>query len=112
LCMRRIEFLCSALILLSLIVGGASHCAGSENPRLVVRDGKRLMCTVRFIDTMSGDCGTGSYDEVFTAKVLAIEQVPGSRVRHFDEVFGATYPSDVRLTVEPEEVLKGNPPHC
>jgi len=109
--MRPIGFGCSTILLLTLVVGGVSRCSGSENPRLVVRDGKKLMCTVRFIDTMSGDCGTESYDAVFTARVLTVKQVPRSSGRNAVAAFGATYPSDLRLIVEPEEVFKGRPPH-
>jgi hypothetical protein len=98
-------------MLLALLVGGASHCAASEYPRLVERDGKRLICMVQSKDTLSGDCGTESYDAVFTAKILAVEQVSDSRGRNAKKTLGAIYASDLRLTVEPEEVFKGHPPH-
>jgi hypothetical protein len=114
--MRHISFAFSASILLSLLVVGANDCAASVNPRIVVRDGKKLVCAVRFIDTMSADCGTESYDEVFTARILAVKQVPNRPNPMVDSVRDepipfpdATHGADLNLTVEPEEVFKGNP---
>jgi hypothetical protein len=73
-----------------------------------VRGGKKMMCWVRFINTMSGDCGTDSYDAVFTAKILAVKQSTG---RHATNALGATPGRDLRLSVEPEEVFKGHLPY-
>jgi hypothetical protein len=109
--MRRIEFLCSAFILLSLVVGGASRCSASDQERLIVRDGKQMICWVRFINTMSGDCGTQSYDAVFTAKISDVKQLQGRSGQNAAKAIGAILGSDLRLSVEPEEVFKGNPPH-
>ncbi len=109
--MRRIEFACSAFILLSLFVGGASRSAASDQERLQVRNGKKLICSVWFLTSMHGDCGTESYDEVFIAKILAVRQVPVRTGQNVAKAFGATYASDLSLTVEPEEVFKGHPPH-
>ena len=74
-----------------------------------MRDGKKLICTVWFRTTMSGDCGTDSYDEVFTAKILTARQVHGGGDQHADKALGATPGSDLRLTVEPQEIFKGHP---
>lgn len=63
------------------------------------------------MDTLSGDCGTESYDAVFTAKILAVKQMPDSRGRNAAKASGAILVSDLRLTVEPEEVFKGHPSH-
>jgi len=104
--MRRIHVAYSVFILFTLVVGGASLCAGSEQERLIERGGKKMTCWVRFIDTMSGDCGTDSYDAVFTARVLAVRQSTGRRAAN---ALGATPGKDLRLTVEPEEVFKGHP---
>ena len=73
-----------------------------------MRDGKKLICTVWFATTMFGDCGTQSYDAVFTAKILTAKQVHGSNGQHAAKALGATPGSDLRLTVEPEEVFKGH----
>jgi hypothetical protein len=66
---------------------------------------------------MSGDCGTESYDEVFTARILAVKQVPNRPNPMVDSIRGeripfpgATHGADLSLTVEPEEVFKGSPP--
>ena len=107
--MRPAIFACSVFIVLSLCFGGVGRCAGSDNPRLVVRHGKKLMCTVRFISTQFGDCGTQSYDSVFTAKILAVKQVhDGGNVANMPDV---SYPTDLLLTVEPQEIFKGHPSH-
>jgi len=57
---------------------------------------------------MSGDCGTDSYDAVFTAKILAVGQSTGRRAAN---ALGATPGRDLRLSVEPEEVFKGHLSH-
>lgn len=107
--MRRIDFACSVFALFLLFVGGVSRCAGSDQERLLVRDGKKLICTVRFSNSMSGgDCGTESYDAVFSARILAVNQVPGRR-QDAAKPQGARAGSDLRLTVEPDEVFKGHP---
>jgi len=62
------------------------------------------------MDSMSGDCGTQSYDAVFIAKILAVRQMHGDSGQHAANALGATPGSDLRLTVEPEEVFKGHPP--
>lgn len=107
--MRRIDLTCLTLVLLVFLVEGGIRSDASTNPRFVVRNGKTLVCWVRFSETMSGDCGTESYDAVFTGKILAFSPVPTSNGRHPSEIPGATNPSDVRLTVEPKEVFKGHP---
>jgi hypothetical protein len=60
---------------------------------------------------MHGDCGTESYDEVFTAKILKVKPVPVGGGRNVVRASGATYASDLRLIVESEEVYKGQPAH-
>ena len=74
-----------------------------------MRDGRKLICTVWFASMMSGDCGTDSYDAVFTAKILTTRKVHGRAGQHDAKALGATPGSDLRLTVEPEEVFKGHP---
>src|SRR5438874_7432531 len=106
--MRRIHFACSVLIPLSLFFGGLRLCAGSAQESLLVRDGKKLICTVLFQDSLDVDCGTQSYTAVFTAKILAVSQLHGGGPRAADAL-GAVPASDLRLTVEPEEVFKGRP---
>lgn len=106
--MRRIHFACSAFVLLNLFFGWPSLCAGSAQESLLVRDGKRLICAVLFQDSLDVDCGTESYTAVFTAKILAVSQLHGGGRRAVD-VAGAVPASDLRLTVEPEEVFKGHP---
>jgi hypothetical protein len=61
---------------------------------------------------MHGDCGTEGYDAVFTAKILVIKEVPSSGNNDWAKGLDATPGSDLRLTVEPEEVFKGNPLHA
>ncbi len=73
--MRRIHFACSVFILFTLFVGGPNRCAGSAQERLVVRDRKKVICTVLFQDSLDVDCGTESYSAVFTAQILAVSQV-------------------------------------
>jgi hypothetical protein len=107
--MRRIHFARSVLIVFTLFVGWTTRCAGSDQERLVVRDGKKLICTVWFATSMSGDCGSDSYDAVFTAKILMATQVHGSANQHAAKTLGAMPGSDLRLTVEPEEIFKGHP---
>jgi hypothetical protein len=107
--MRRIPLACSLFVLFTLLVGRPSLCVGSDQERLVVRDGKKLVCTVWFADSMSGDCGTESYDAVFTAKILAARQVHSSAGRRAASALGETLGRDLRLTVKPEEVFKGHP---
>ena len=74
-----------------------------------MRDGKKLICTVWFATTMHGDCGTDSYDAVFTAKIVAARQVHGRADQPTAEALRATPGSDFRLTVEPQEIFKGRP---
>ena len=107
--MRRIDLAISAFVFLALFTGGGKRCDASVNPRFIVRDGKTLVCAVRFADTMSGDCGTESYDAVFTAKILVTDKMRVRSRLDFASARGGTAPSDLRLTVEPEEVFKGNP---
>lgn len=73
-----------------------------------MRGGKEMMCSVRFINTMSGDCGTDSYDAVFTAKIIAVTQSTG---RPASNAIGPSPARDLHLTVEPEEVFKGHLSH-
>jgi hypothetical protein len=107
--MRRIGFACSAFILLAAFVGGASRCSGSDQQRLIVRDGKEMICSVWFQSSKYGDCGTESYESVFTAKVMAVEELPTSSDRQDARPRDPAFASDLRLTVEPEEVFKGHP---
>jgi hypothetical protein len=74
-----------------------------------VREGKKLICTVRFADSMDVDCGTDSYNAVFTAKIVAFRQVHRGSGPPAAIALGAAPGSDLRLTVEPEEVFKGRP---
>jgi hypothetical protein len=106
--MRRIHFACSVFVLLNLFFGGPRLCAGSAQESLVVRDGKKLICTVLFQDSLDVDCGTESYTAVFTAKILAVSQLHGGGPRATDAL-GAVPASDLRLRVQPEEVFKGHP---
>jgi hypothetical protein len=75
-----------------------------------MRHGKTLICTVRFPDSRYGDCGTESYEEVFTAKVLVVREAPVSSGQNAPRLSDATIGSNLQLTVEPEEVFKGHPP--
>jgi hypothetical protein len=70
--MQQIHFACSICALFTLFVW-PNRCAGSAQERLVVRDGKKLICTV--FQDLDVDCGTESYSAVFTAKILAVSQV-------------------------------------
>jgi hypothetical protein len=108
--MQRIHFTCAVFVLFTLLVGGPSRCAGSDQESLLERDGKKLICTVRFADSIDVDCGTKNYDAVFTAKILAVRQVHRSGGQPAVNVLGATPGLDLGLTVEPEEVFKGHPP--
>ena len=107
--MWRIHFACRVLIFFTLFVGWTSHCVGSDQERLIVRDGKKLICTVWFATSMYGDCGTESYEAVFTAKILTVREVHRSASQYDVRTLDATPGSDLRLTVEPEEVFKGHP---
>lgn len=70
------------------------------------------MCWQRFIGTMLGDCGTDSYDAVFTARILAVKQVPVPARGGQEEAsaLDATIANDLDLTIWPEEAFKGHPP--
>jgi len=112
--MRRIDFACSLSLLLSLAAGGVTHCAGSDQQRLVRRDGKTLICTAHFPGWEYEDCGTDSYDLVFTARIMAVERAPSSGDEDWAEGLkglDATPGGNLRLTVEPEEVFNGHPDH-
>jgi hypothetical protein len=74
-----------------------------------VRDGKKLICTVRFVDSKYGDCGTEGYDAVFTARILAVNDVLSSSMND-TKASDATASRDLRLTVRTEDVFKGHPP--
>lgn len=108
--MQRIYFAGSVFVVFTLLIGGPSRCAASDQETLLVRDGKKLICTVLFQDSLDVDCGTESYDAVFTAKILAVSQVHHrSGGQHVADSLGASPASDLHLTVEPEEVFKGHP---
>jgi len=107
--MRHVRFACSLFISVTLLFGAAALCAGSDQERLIVRDGKKMTCWVRFIDTMSGDCGTDSYDAVFTAKILAIVPMQRTGSHRIDSALESGPGSDLRFTVNPTEEFKGHP---
>jgi hypothetical protein len=106
--MRRIHFACSVFVLLNLFFGSPRLCAGSAQESLLVRNGKKLICTLLFQDSLDVDCGTESYTAVFTAKILGVSQPHGGGP-HAADALGAVPAGDLRLTVEPEEVFKGHP---
>ena len=95
--MQRIHFACSVFLLSTLLVAVPSRSAASDQESLLERDGKKLICTVLFQASLDVDCGTESYDAVFTAKILAVSQLHRSSGQHVRVVTGPTSASDARL---------------
>lgn len=106
--MQRIHLRCSIFVLLNLFLGLPRLCSGSAQATLLVRDGKKLICTVLFQESLDVDCGTESYSAVFTAKILAVSPLHRGGP-HAADALGAVPARDLRLKVEPEEIFKGHP---
>jgi hypothetical protein len=109
--MRHIAFISSLFVLFSILGGGVSRCAASDQERVVIRDGKKLLCSVRYSESVSGDCGVASYDAVFTGRILTVKQVGNGKRRDPANSGEPRASSDLRLTVVPTEIFKGNPTH-